>query len=116
VVNQDARVKRAFFGTQVVATLVDFYDNVLPCFPPQMNPVAIRAKAFSEVSATMLDALGQAAASFDNAGELSRCTCTYALCCVAATASNLLDCLAPKLFPGLESALIDLSKPMSCAT
>lgn len=58
---------------QVVATLVDFYDNVLPCFPPQLNPVAIRAKAFSEASATMLDALGQAAASFDNAGKLQLC-------------------------------------------
>jgi hypothetical protein len=53
---------------QVIASLVDYYDNVLPCFPSQMNPVAIQARAFSEASATMLDALGQAAASFDNAG------------------------------------------------
>ena len=48
--------------------LVDIYDHVLPCFPPSLDPVVVAAKAFTGCVSTALDALGQAAASFDNAG------------------------------------------------
>lgn len=53
---------------QVVAGLVDVYDFVLPCFPPSMDPMTILAKAYTAAVSRMLDALGQAAASFDNGG------------------------------------------------
>ena len=57
---------------QIVAALVEVYDEALPCFPPALNPVQVQAKATSDAASTMLDALGQAAASFDNAGAPPR--------------------------------------------
>jgi hypothetical protein len=71
-------------------TLVEIYDHVLPCFPPELNPVVVHAKAYSASVSTALDALGQAAASYDNAGAQGRWRSSAA----GATCSSLTPALA----------------------
>ena len=64
-----------FSVLQIVANLVDVYDNVLPCFPPGLDPVEVVAMTYSDCISAALDSLGQAAPSYDNAGALVKCIC-----------------------------------------